>query len=291
MAYYIVLLFSKIFCWLPDTFGKWLGNGLGRWIGRLLWPFVPEKRKKIARENVQRCLQVDTAESERIAKASAVRFGPMLFEVLRFPVIRDKIAEYVEIEGIENMREGLALGRGGIIATAHSGNWELLGGALALAGFPIVGVAMKQKEAAMDRFINEYRRMMGMHITYKSDVREMFQLLKKGWVIGLLMDQDVSPKDAALLDFFGQPTNCVQGPASLARFKDAPIFPVFITQRANGRHRLVIHPPVFVERTGDKHADIRKTTQILTKIIEEHIRLYPEEWFWLHDRWKSIRED
>lgn len=150
---------------------------LGRMLGGLLWPFVPEKRKRMARENIRACLQVDEKEAERIARESAVRFGPMLFEVLRFPVIKDKMDRYAELEGAEYMREGLALGRGGVIATAHSGNWELLGGVLAKAGFPIVGVAMKQKEAAMDRFINDYRRMVGMHITYKSDVREMFQML------------------------------------------------------------------------------------------------------------------
>jgi Kdo2-lipid IVA lauroyltransferase/acyltransferase len=285
MSYYLALWFSRFCCCLPGR----LCDTIGELLGWVTWPFVPGRRKKMAEENIMFCLKVCKNEAERIAKASWVRFGPMLFEVLRFPVLKKCMHTYVEIEGRENLEKAIALGHGAVIATAHSGNWELMGGALAMAGFPIVGVAMKQKEAGMDRFINEYRRLVGMHVTYKTGVREMFQLLGKGWFIGLIMDQDTNRHDGIILDFFGRPTNCVPGPASLARFRKAPIFPVFITRLQDGRHRLIIHAPLFVEQTQDKHADIMHATQRLNQIIEEHIRAYPEEWFWLHDRWKSVR--
>ena len=286
MAYYLALAISRICCLLPGGFCDWLG----RLLGRLTWPLVPARRKTLAQDNIKLCLQVNEQEARRIARASWERFGPMLFEVLRFPVLKQHMAEYVTIEGGEKLREGLALGRGCVIAAAHSGNWELQGGALASAGFPIVGVAMKQREAAMDRFINEYRRLVGMHITYKTGVREMFKMLQEGWAIGLIMDQDTSRHDGIVLDFFGRKTNCVTGPASIARFRDVPIFPIFITREANGHHRILVHDAVFVEKTQDKQEDIRRTTAQLTKIIEGHIRRYPEEWFWLHDRWKSMRD-
>ena len=77
--------------------------------------------------------------------------------------------------------------------------------------------------------------------------------------------------------------------AALARFRNAPIFPAFIMQKADGRHRLIIKKPIFVERTKNKAADIRRTTQQLMDMLEAHVRCRPEEWFWLHDRWKSIR--
>jgi KDO2-lipid IV(A) lauroyltransferase len=287
MAYYLVKAFSRLCCLLPSGVCELIGKALAA----VLWPFVPQHRKRMAEDNARRCLGISKEEAARVVKASAVRFGPMLLEVMRFPVIKEHIADYVEIDGREYMKEGLALGRGGVIATAHSGNWELMGGALAASGFPIVGVAMKQKDAAMDRFINEYRRMMGMHITYKSDVREMFRMLQKGWVIGLLMDQDTDRRDGIMLDFFQQRTNCVTGPAAIARFRDVPIFPVYITRHEDGTHKLVIHRPVFVEHTEDKQHDIRQAMQKLNMILETHIRQYPEEWFWLHDRWKSMREE
>ena len=149
---------------------------------------------------------------------------------------------------------------------------------------------MRQKEAGFDRFINEYRRSVGMHITYKDNVREMFALLKRGWAIGLLMDQDISRRDGIVFQWFGRPTNFVQGPAVLARHQNAPIIPGFIHRLPDGRHRIFLHPPIFVDRTKDKEEDIRKAMEVVARTLEQHIRRYPEEWFWLHDRWKSQRD-
>ena len=285
LAYYFAKLVSFLLCLLPASFCEWLG----RMLGELTWHCVPKKRRLMARGNVMRCLEVDEREAERIARASWVRFGPMIMEVMRFPKLKDHFSDFVEIEGGEYLKDGLKLGRGAVIATSHSGNWELMGGALSKAGFPIVGVAMRQKEAGFDRFINEYRRMIGMHITYKDNVREMFDMLKQGWSIGLLMDQDSSIRDGIIFDWFGQPTNFVQGPATLARYRNAPIFPGYITRTPEGRHKIIIYPPIFVEKTKDKSDDIRRTMIAISKVLEEHIRKYPEEWFWLHERWKSIR--
>ena len=260
-------------------------------IGKFAWMIVPGRRKKMAREQIKKCLHVDAQEAERIARASTVRFGPMLFEVLRFPVIRRNMHEYVRIEGLEKLQTCMAGGKGAIIATAHSGNWELMGGAFAMAGVPLVGVAMKQKSSGADRFINEYRSMIGMHITYKTGVREMFDMLRKGWAIGLLMDQDTNRHDGIILDFFGQATNCTPGAASMARFQEVPIVTSFMHRDAAGKHTLFVDGPFYVRKTKDKRADIRRMTQLLTQAIENHVRKYPEEWFWLHDRWKSIREE
>ena len=240
---------------------------------------------------VKMCLGVDEAEAVRIAKASTVRFGPMLFEVLRFPVIKKHAADYVRIEGLEKLQQSLSDGQGAILATAHTDNWELFGGALAMAGIPLVGVAMKQKNSAADRFINEYRTMIGMHITYKTGVREMFAMLQKGWVIGLIMDQDTNRHDGIVLDFFGKPTNTTPGAASMARFQGVPIFTSFMHRDKAGFHTLIVEGPFYVEKTADKREDINRTTQLINNAIEAHIRKYPEEWFWLHDRWKSIREE
>lgn len=287
MTYWLAIFTSKIFCLMPRALAEFIGKILGE----IFWLVVPKKRKKMACENIMRCLKTDEAEAMRIAKKSSVRFGPMAVEVLRFPVIKKNIDEYVTITGMEYVQEAIDRKKGGVFISAHSGNWELLGGSLASAGLSFVGVAMKQKSSGSDRFINEYRRLTGMHITYKTDVREMFDLMKKGWYIGLIMDQDTNKHDGIVLDFFGLPTNCVPGAASMARFSGAPIYPSFIHRRADGMNEVIVSPAVFVTKTKDKRADIKETTQKLTHIIEAHIRKYPEDWFWLHDRWKSIREE
>lgn len=284
--------FMKVLSWLVCRLPRGAAEVLGRGLARALWPFVPRKRKLLAKGQIIDCLQVSEAEAERISRESALRFGPMLMEVLRFPVIKGHIEDYVTLTGaVEEARAHLATGKGCIFSTSHTGNWELMGGALAQYGLPLVGVAKKQKAQGMDRFINEYRSLIGMHITYTQGVREMYELLNEGWIIGLIGDQDPSRRDGIILDFFGRPTNCVTGPASMARFKDVPIFPVCIHRRPDGHHILNIEPPVRVEKTKDKREDIRRVSQFLTSRIEAQVREHPEEWFWLHDRWKSIREE
>ena len=287
MTYYLVRFLSRVVCLLPGRFC----DRLGRALALALWPFLPARRKKLASSQVAMCLGTDERESERIAKESAVRFGPMLFEVLRFPVIVRHMVDYVEIEGREHLEGVLAQGKGAVIATGHAGNWELMGGALSQAGFPLIGVAMRQRDAAMDRFINEYRRLVGMHIIYKNDVREMFRMMKEGWIVGLLADQDTNRHDGIVLDFFGKPTNCVPGPAAMARSAGIGVIPGYITRKEDGTHKIILYAPIEVPCTKDKRADIRTAEQAVNRVLEQHIREHPEEWFWLHDRWKSMREE
>lgn len=287
-SYYAVKFLSCLICLLPHGAAMMLGQGLAR----LAWIFVPKKRKTLAREQVMRCLSVSAAEAERIARASSLRFGPMLMEVLRFPVMKGRMDDYVTITGaIAEVRAAVAAGKGAIFATSHSGNWELMGGAFACAGLPIVGVAKRQSAAGMDRFINEYRALVGMHITYQTGVREMFRMIDAGWIIGLISDQDPSLRDGIIIDFFGQPTNAFTGAAAIARRCGVPIFPVFIHREESGHHILTVEPGIMVEKTDDRTEDVRRVTQTINTRIEQWIRKYPEEWFWLHDRWKSLREE
>ena len=288
LSYWAVKLLSHFVCLLPHRAAMMIGVGLAH----LLWPFIPARRKRLAQTQIERCLHVSPAEAARIARESTLRFGPMLMEVLRFPVLRRHIEDYVTITGaLHTMRASLAQGKGAIIATSHSGNWELMGGALALAGLPIVGVAKRQSAAGMDRFINEYRALVGMHVTYRSSVREMFRMIDQGWIIGLLSDQDPSRRDGVVVDFFGQETNAFTGAAAIARRCGVPIFPVFMHRRADGHHELTIEEPLYVEKTDDRAADVLRVTQDISAHIEAWIRRYPSEWFWLHDRWKSMREE
>ena len=287
-SYYAVKFLSCLICLLPHGAAMMLGQGLAR----LAWIFVPKKRKTLAREQVMRCLPVSAAEAERIARASSLRFGPMLMEVLRFPVMKGRMDDYVTITGaIAEVRAAVAAGKGAIFATSHSGNWELMGGAFACAGLPIVGVAKRQSAAGMDRFINEYRALVGMHITYQTGVREMFRMIDAGWIIGLISDQDPSLRDGIIIDFFGQPTNAFTGAAAIARRCGVPIFPVFIHREESGHHILTVELGIMVEKTDDRTEDVRRVTQTINTRIEQWIRKYPEEWFWLHDRWKSLREE
>lgn len=273
---------SCIVCILPHSLRRVSGNG----VGRLCWLWVPSKRKTMAINNVMQVLSVDSNKAEAIVKQSTVRFGRMFLEVLAFPKMKQNIDRYIRFEGKEYLTEALAYKRGVVLATAHSGNWELLGAALALHGFPMIAVAQKQTNDEMDRFINNYRSLVGMHVTYKSGVREMIKMLSAGKVIGMLMDQDAG-RDGVFVNFFQRTASAPRGPAYLARMKEAPIVPAFITENTDGTHTVIIKKPIWAPQTEQRENDIIVTTQNLTEIIEQHIRLQPNEWFWLHNRWKS----
>ena len=291
MSYYIAKLISKIICLLPWALCKKLALCLSK----IAWLFVPARRKNLSRQNIMRCLQIDEERAEIISRESALQFGSILFEVLRFPVLKDTMKTHVKVEGLHYLTDYINSpergGKGAIITTCHSDNWELMGGAFAQYGISLVGVAKKQKSSAMDKFINEYRTLIGMHITYKSGVREMFDMLGKGWFIGLIMDQDTDRHDGVIVKFFNQATNYAAGAASMSRFKDVPIFPAFMHRHDDGTHTLIVQPAIYVNKTKNKREDVRKTTQQLATLIEQHIVKYPEQWFWLHDRWKSMREE
>jgi KDO2-lipid IV(A) lauroyltransferase len=283
MIYSAVKLCSWIACNMPPA----MRRGLGDVIGELLWPVIPRRRKEMAVTNVMVSLGLERTEAETIAKRSATRFGRMLAEVLYFPQItKDNIGRYISLQGKEHLEEALHKGRGVVLATAHSGNWELLGAALALNGFPLTAVVQKQTNAAMDRFINEYRMIAGMHITYKTGVRDMVRVLNEGKIVGLLMDQNGN-RNGVFVDFFGRPASTAQGAAALARMNDTPVVPAFITENPDGTHTAIIKPAVTINKTRDRDRDIHATTQELTGIIEQHIRQHPHEWFWLHNRWKT----
>lgn len=279
--------FVKICSFLVSRLPKKLRRGIGTVLGIICWQIVPRKRKIMAINNIMISLSVDESQARNIAKRSTTRFGNMFLEVLCLPNInKDNIANYVQLEGSEYLTEALSHGKGVVLATAHCGNWELGGAALAIHGFPLISVAQKQTNVQMDRFINEYRTGTGMQVVYKTGVRDMIKLLGAGKIIGLLMDQDAN-HDGVMVNFFGRLASTPQGAAALARLKDTPIIPSFITENKDGTHKAILHPPVWVDKTGDREHDILVTTQQLTSIIEQHIRTYPHEWFWLHNRWKS----
>ena len=286
MIYTSMKALCAVLCALPYQ----LQYGIGYLLGQLGWLFTPKKRKRLAIGQILFCrITDDVEEAKRIAKASVTRFGRMIVDVLRYPEIKDgKYKEMFTMDGREYLEDAKADGKGAIMIALHSGNWELLGGILASEGYPLISVAMQQQGDA-DRFINEYRTMMHQHVTYKTGVREMVKELHKGSFIGLIMDQD--PGDQGqLVPFFGYETLTPVGPAAMARMQDVPIIPVTIRfDEYTEKHKITVHPPIYAEKTDDRKRDIAVTLTILNEWLEDYIRRYPEDWFWLHNRWKWTR--
>ncbi len=282
-TYRLLKLLGRHCCGLSpasaDTFGKRLGA--------FVWMCVPPKRKRLAVSNILRTGIAKTEdEARRIAKESAMRFGPMAVTMFRFPLLtKDNISETVTIKGIEKLEAVKETGKGCILAATHCGNWELEGAALALYGIPLLSVAMKQKNEEFDKFITEYRSMPGQTIEYKTGVRDMLRRLKQGYFIGLLCDQD--PGDTGILSpFLGQRTLTATGPAHFALLTGLPVMTALIHRTGRDTYEIVIEDPIEVPKDVSKKEAIQAITDVVNARLEAWIRRYPEEWFWLHNRWK-----
>ena len=286
LAYYIMKLVSKIFCLLPWRVGLAFGNMLGR----MAPLFVPEWRMKMAAANVQECLHVSPEEARKIARQSVVKFGRMIIEVLRFPLLnKDTINSVVKTDGLEYLEEAYARGKGVLMCTGHFGNWELLGANVSLHGYPMLSIARKQNNGGMDRFINEYRETVGQKVAYnqgKEGILAMGRYLKEKHLLGILFDQDTNDTGVTI-DLFGKEVITPAGPAVFSRTFGRPILPIFMHYDADGSCRAKIYPPIYAEKTKDKDRDLYQVTAKLLAVLEQEIRENPPMWFWVHDRWKD----
>ena len=282
--YVLLKTFSRFSTWLGPRGWRLWGSG----IGLLIWWFLPTARRKILLDNLTQSLEIDESKARELAKENCRNMGIMAMEVMASPKLtRENIAEWVIFEGKEHLDEALSYGRGALLVTGHNGNWEWLGGALALEGYPMIAVMTDQHNSGFNRMMIELRTGMDMIVNSRTDVREMVRRLKDRKFIGLLMDQ-YAPQSTIKAEFFGRETTCQPGAAVLGRMQNAPIVPVFIHREANGKHRIVAHPVRFVSQEKEKDVALQETTQDLMKAIETHIRAYPAEWFWLHNRWKTV---
>lgn len=281
--YALLKSLSWICCRLSPKAAYRMGNGLGSFF----WACVPPKRKTLAVNNIIRAgITEDRNEAWRIAKASSTRFGHIGVTMFRFPLLtKDNINNFVTVEGKEKLDALKKEGKGCILAATHCGNWEVEGAALALMGYPLLSVAMKQKNKEFDRFLCEYRSMPGQTVEYKTGVRDMLRRLKEGYFVGLLCDQD--PGDTGIeSNFFNQKTLSPAGPAHFSLLTKLPVMTALIHETSPGHFHITIGDPITAEEGLKKKEAIKDITNKINARLEAWIRKYPEEWFWLHNRWK-----
>jgi len=172
-----------------------------------------------------------------------------------------------------------------IVISAHLGNWELMGMALAIAGYPISPLVKTQKNSFFDRYINERRRSLGMRpVATGFSLRHVVKALKENRLVNFMMDQNAR-KNGVKNEFLGRPASTPRGAAVIALKTGAAVVPIYITRTGPWRHRIVIQPQVEVVDTKREAEDIVYNTNAFSKIIEEMVMTAPEQWMWMHHRW------
>jgi len=252
-------------------------------LAQLLWRTLP-KRRAIAVDNIMRAFQWGQAEAQRLALRVFHHVALTALEFLKMGAApKDAIAR-VRLQGLDEAQTAWKRGSGLILVTGHIGNFELLGARLAQA-FPLWVVARPQSPAAW-QFIRHIREKAGMQVLDKfGSVREALRVLRRGGVLGLLADQHAGDGTGALIvPFFGRPASVFKTPALLAARTGVPLVFCYDIRLPDGTHQGVLLPPRFV-----RDGEVTEATEWLCRQLEQAILQAPEQWWWLHDRWKIGR--
>jgi len=230
------------------------------------------------------------AERARTLRGVFTSLGRQLAEVCQFPKYTlDNVEQVVVYDGLENYERAYARGKGVLFLTAHFGGWELSAFTHSLHGHWMHIVMRPMDNPYLDRLIQRYRTMYGNKTVSKDDfVRGLLAAMKAGEAVGILMDTNMTPPQGVFVNFFGIPACTASGLARIALRTDAAVVPGFtIWDESLGKYRLRFDPALALVRTGDLEADILANTQKFTAVIEDYVRKYPEQWLWVHRRWKS----
>src|SRR5215813_3360416 len=247
--------------------------------------------RQVGMRNLQMVFPEKTeAERKKILRGVFTSLGRELAELCQFPrYTPENVDEVVVYDGFENYDRAYARGKGVLFLTAHFGGWELSAFTHSMHGHWMHVVMRGLDNVYLNRLITKYRTMHGNTTVDKDDfIRGLLAAMKKGEVVGILMDTNMTPPQGIFVNYFGIPACTASGLARIALRTDAAVVPTFtIWDPVLRKYRLRFDPMVELVRSQDNEADIVANTQKFTGIIEEYVRKYPDQWLWIHRRWKT----
>ncbi len=288
LQYHLVKFFFNAVAAVPRNVLLKLAVPIGR-----IWYGLDRRHRKIASDNLHIAFgkEKDRKAINQLIQANFIQLTRLFLEIPSLMRLdRQSLDRYVVFSGLEHIEAVLSADKGMLLLTAHLGNWELMALAWALkSGRPCHVVARPLDYAPMNRIMNEIRRATGNRVVDKDDSQALIrQLLQKKEAVGILLDQNASWYEGVYVPFFGKLACTNKGVALFALRYGTPILPVFNHPLADGRYKIVIEPPLTMVRTGDIAEDIMVNTERFNQVIEKHIRMAPESWFWVHRRWRII---
>jgi KDO2-lipid IV(A) lauroyltransferase len=254
-----------------------------------LWWLLAQPRRACLRNIRSSFPEWDEAKVHAVGREVYRHLGRCLGEALGLSrLTREWVEENVQFVGEDAaVDRALASGRGVVMVVSHFGNWELHGASWALKGRPVAAVAFEQSNRKVDALVRENREASGMRVVYTGHKGTVALLdhLREGKIVAILADQNAG-KDGLRLPFFKRDCSVAKAPAVLARKTGAALIPAFLVREKDGTFTNHTLPEIPIVKTDDVAADIEAVTRAWLQVQEDFIRRYPEQYFWVHRRWK-----
>lgn len=286
LEYIPVWLLATIIRWMPRLVARAITIGLA-----LVIYGLHSRLRRVGMRNLDLAFPAKSRkEKKRIVRGVFISLGRQLAEFCLFPrYTKENYTRAAVYQGFQNFADAQARGKGIIFLTGHFGGWELSSFVHSLNGFPMSIVVRPLDNPYLDRMVDRYRSLHGNRSFAKQDfARGLLSALKKREIVGVLMDTNMTPPQGEFVDFFGIRACTATGIARVALHADATVLPAFtVWDKKLGKYRICIDPALKLVRTGDADGDAIANTQLFTKAIESYAARYPEQWLWVHRRWKT----
>ena len=281
-----VWLFVHAMRALPRGMARWIGAG----IGSLAYTGLSRLRETGLR-NLQLALPALSAnEREVLLRKDYRNLGWLLAEFCQMPGYSvERASEFIEYDGLEHYLAARELGKGVLVLTGHLGAWELSSFYHSMRGWPMGMVIRRLDNPLVDAFVNRIRCLHGNRVIHKDDfARGLIASMRAGETVGILMDTNMTPPQGVFVPFFGVQACTASGMARVAMKTGAAVVPGFLLwEEAKCKYVLRFGEALKLVSTGVADEDMVANTALFTTTIEGYIRQYPEQWLWMHRRWKT----
>jgi len=267
-----------------------VARAFGALVARIAWIAVGRLRRVGLRNLELAFPQLPTREREHILRNGYRNLGWQLAEFSKMSgYTRESAARFIRYKGLDNYLAARERGNGVLVLTGHLGAWELSSFYHSLSGYPMGMVIRRLDNPLVDRLVNGIRCRHGNRVVHKDDfARGLIAAMRGGETVGILMDTNMTPPQGVFVPFFGVPACTASGLARVALKTGAAVVPGFLLwETAERRYVLHFLPEVALVDTGDTEGDTIENTARLTRVLEDAIRQYPDQWLWMHRRWKT----
>ena len=271
---------------LPLETSMRFGKSLGRFLGSRF-----PKLQKTARRNLDIAFpEMPAEEKDKIVLGTFESIGRHLGFVSHFRKFKlEDVRNVVEVVGKEHFDRAHAAGRGVLFFTGHFGSWEVFNLLPPAFGFGMNILVRRIDNPLLEKYVDSFRTKFGSVTLDKTrSARQMFRVLENGELLGILADLNAQEKEGVFVDFFGVPASTTTSIAKLALKTGAAVLPAFaVWEEAKQKYVVYLEPPVEYKQGDASDENVRELTQKITNVVEKYVRLYPEQWLWIHKRWNT----